>query len=75
MEQGTENAKEVMMKSISRLTKIREKAGLSAEAIELVMQIARGEREDSGPSEVLEVVEDPMEVDSIRGIETDSNVT
>lgn len=53
-----------MMASIFRLPKIREKARLSAEVIELVMQIARGESEDSGPSEVLEVVEDPMEVES-----------
>lgn len=75
MGQGKENAKEVMMFSITRLRKIREKVGLSAEAIEVMVQISRGESDESGPSEELEVVEDPMEVDSMSGIETDNNAT
>lgn len=75
MGQGTDEAKDVMMFSISRLAKIREKAGLSAEANELVMQFARSESEDSSPSEESEVVEDLMEVDSMTGIQTDNNAT
>lgn len=75
MGQGIDNAREMMMANIARLAEIREKAELSAEAIELIVKIAPGEIEDPGPSEELEVVEDPMEAHSMTVIETENNAT
>lgn len=65
----------MMMANIARLAEIREKVELSAEAIKLIVKIAPGEIEDPGPSEELEVVEDPMEAHSMTVIETENNAT
>ena len=50
MVQATDKAREVLIVSFVRLDKIREMVGISAEAIELMVQIAQGESEDSSPS-------------------------